>query len=166
VVGSVLLALTAIAGVWQSIQLYELEQGLLNRVVFGERMQEVTEPDARIVFATVRGRPGWYQHRTAQGDLLYHDPFDFYLSHRKGWSIGEDQISVGLLERLRRAGAGYFATYCCMYDERPVLADNPRGSELLQCLYPDVEVTPEWAIYRLEEPPSGAAESCEEQYSE
>lgn len=159
-VAGVLLALTIAASAWQSAKLFELTPNHLERVEFAKRLQQATSDEDRIVFATVREwRPGWYQHRTRQGEYLYHDPTDFYLSGRKGWSVAEEQVTIDMLEELRREGASFFATFCCMYREREVLADNPAVKNLIQCLYTNVDVNDRWWVVRLDEPSTNYCEA-------
>lgn len=116
------------------------------RVAFGERVKSLTEPDALIVFVIpYRGMPALYQHRTAYGEYLECDPMDFYYSHRKGWSLDENQASPEFIDTLRRRGAKYFATaYPKILERRPDLKVT------LDRSYTAIDITPKWIVYRLD----------------
>ena len=118
-----------------------------SRLELASQIRRLTESGAPLVFARPRFYPfhrEFYQHRTKEGEFLYCDPVDLYLSHRKGWSIDDVQASSGVLEKLRQRGAKYFATaYPEIFTSRPQL-------KAALSRYRALEVTPKWAIYRLE----------------
>jgi hypothetical protein len=121
------------------------------RVTFGQRVNQLTEPDALMIFVYPRlegiWRPEMLQRRTAQGAYIAVDPIDFYLSHRKGWSLDDVLATPAFVETRRQRGAKYFATFFPeIFDRHPDLRSA------LERNYQRVEVTPQWAIYRLEKP--------------
>jgi 4-amino-4-deoxy-L-arabinose transferase-like glycosyltransferase len=127
-----------------------------DRVAFAARVQALTEPSALIIMVRpYRGLPGLYQHRTAQGEYLECDPVDFYRSHRVGWSLDDRQATSAFIETLRTRGARYFATaFPEIFQKYPELkADLDRD-------YTPLEVTPAWAIYRLDQAASRRANSA------
>ncbi len=159
------LALILSASVWQSLQMFP-DTGLhLDRVAFGKRVQDLTEPDRKVVFVCRRAyRPGWYQHRTSEGEFLHHDCVDFYLSHRKGWSLGIDQVTPALLETLRQRGA----SYVCYFVADVRFAFNGRHPDVGRAFGPNctpIEVAPHWGIYRLVPPASAPPTSTSEEAS-
>lgn len=117
---------------------------------FDARVERLTEPDALVIFL----RPffpqeNYYhrQHRTAQGEFLSSFPRDFYLSHRKGFSLDGELATPALVETLRQRGARYLATpWVSMIAENPALADA------LASRYTPLVVTPEGLLYRLTPP--------------
>lgn len=126
-----------------------LPQSARDRLAFGKTVNSLTEPDALVIFALPLP-PFWhppYGHRTANGEYLGSDPVDFYLSHRKGWSIDESHASPEFVETLRQRGAKYFATFA-----PGILERRPDLKVELGRSHTPVEVTPRWAIYRLETP--------------
>jgi hypothetical protein len=126
------------------------------RIAFGKRVGMLTEPDALIIFAvplldSVSGadQKGFlYRHRTAEGEFLYDDPYDFYYSRRKGWSLDEVQASPEFVEVLRQRGAKYFATFF-----PGLLRRHPELVAALERFYTPMEVTPQWVLYQLTKPP-------------
>ncbi len=117
------------------------------RASFAAHVKELTETDALIIFVRPTA-PFWHlQHRTANGEYLTSEPVDFYLSHRKGWSIDENQGSPEFIDTLRKRGARYFATF---YPQ--IFARHPEAKIVLDRCYAPVEVTEGWAIYRLDAP--------------
>jgi len=117
-----------------------------DRIAFGHRVASLVRPDSLIVFAYPQSyTPIWYSHRTSDGDLIEGDPIDFYNSHRKGWSLSTSQTSPEMLEKLRRHGARYFATFF----PQNLLSDSPRMGGLLAGGYKSLEVTTQWAIYEI-----------------
>lgn len=136
-------------GIWQTRTWFLDDPWLRDRSAFGQRVQNLTEPDSRIVFLVTRGARSswWYQHRSSDGQILHHDPVDFYLSHRKGWSVGVDQITPALTESLRQRGAKYLA-----YFVADVFMALPRHPDMASAGGPGcspVEVDSHWGIYRL-----------------
>jgi hypothetical protein len=132
-------------------QLFSISLEHWQRVDFNKSVERLSEPDAPIVFA--RHRPdgfitAYYQHRTAWGEYLWCDPIDFYISHRKGWSVDALQVTPEFLETLQKRGAKYFATA----DVRLVFEQNPELKDALERSYTPVEVTRGWVIYRLDNP--------------
>ncbi len=131
-------------------------------VAFGQRVEQLTEPDKLMVFVKPRlpfikpqlHYERLYQHRTAQGERLLCDPVDFYLSHRKGFSLDDSLLTADFLEILRRRGARYFATF---YPQ--LLKENPQVQAALERDYTPLEVTAQWAIYRLDDPAERAKRS-------
>ncbi|HSM15690.1 MAG TPA: hypothetical protein VK845_01670, partial [Gemmatimonadales bacterium] len=127
------------------------------RIAFGERVNTLTEPGALVIFAvplldsvsTVDQKGFLYRHRTPEGEFLYDDPYDFYYSRRKGWSLDESQASPEFVEILRQRGAKYFATFF-----PGVLRRHPELVAALEQSYTPVEVTPKWVLYRLTKPPN------------
>jgi hypothetical protein len=85
-------------------------------------------------------------HRTPEGEYLECDPVDFYRSDRKGWSLDERQATPEFIAALRQRGAKYFATGFPEIFQR-----HPELKAELDRSYTPVEVTPDWAIYRLDE---------------
>jgi hypothetical protein len=124
--------------------------GHLARITFNEHVHRLAESNAPIVFAHHRNLPfdpSQYQHRTAEGEYLYCDPIDFYLSHHKGWSIDGVQATPEFVETLRRRGAKYFATQ----EAKHIFEQSPDLKTALERCYTPLEVTPEWVIYRLDD---------------
>jgi len=145
-----------------------IESWHIDRVAFGKRVEQQTEVGAPIVTAALRPEPErleWYQHRTAEGEYLYHDPADFYLSDRKGWSLGLDQVSPKFLQTLRLRGAQYFAIFYSPYGWTPAFKKRPEIKEWLDGSYTPVEITSKWAIYSLNEPLTTESNSLEEPVS-
>lgn len=135
---------------WQLRPMLNVRPGRFDRIAFGERLQELTEPDELIVFAARQPRdhpPEIYRHRTPEGEFLYCDPIDFYLSRRKGWNPDEYQATPEFLERVRGRGARYFATYfpAGIFERSPDLKQWLDSESTL------LEMTDRWAIYRLAE---------------
>ena len=98
--------------IWTSLQWFPNEQWHRTRVAFGKTIDRLTEPDALIIFLTPGvDRPGWFEHRTSWGQIMHHDPVDFYLSRRKGWSVRVNQMTPELAETLREKGARYVAYF-------------------------------------------------------
>jgi hypothetical protein len=157
-----LLALVAAAGLVSSAghlrDMMRVRQRLLPHVEMGRRIQEVTPPGDLVVFVVVREfedvKLADYRHRTAQGERLYSDPTDLYLSRRKGFSLDDAQATPEFVEELRRRGARWLAT------AEPELADlgGPgvlrRRPELRRALarYRAVEPGDDFAIWELVPP--------------
>ncbi len=119
-----------------------------DRIAFAERVASLTRrTDPIIMVIPYRGLRGLYQHRTAQGEYIECDPTDFYRSHRIGWSLDYRLARPAFVEALRARGARYFAT---AYPT--VLARHSDLQAELDSRYSAVEVTPRWAIYRLDKP--------------
>jgi 4-amino-4-deoxy-L-arabinose transferase-like glycosyltransferase len=146
------LALFVGYGAWQMSWLTVPHASSQARYEFGERLRQLTEPNSRIVIAQNVHRPGWFQHRTAQGELIGYMPMDFYLSHRKGWSISSEHANPEFLEALRQRGAAYFAAFCCQAKEGSVEKEYPQLYDYLACAYSPLEVTKSSVIYRLDPP--------------
>lgn len=147
---SIFLAIVGFS-IWQLNIMMQIKDIRLERITFGDRVNKVTEPSELIVFMAPKlypkeSHPEWYRHRTPQGEYLYCDPVDFYLSHRKGWSIDEEQATPEFLETLRQRGAKYLATFYPDIFER-----NPKLKPALDLSYTPVEITKRWAIYRLDD---------------
>jgi 4-amino-4-deoxy-L-arabinose transferase-like glycosyltransferase len=144
------------SAVWEAAQFYPNEPWQRERAAFGRRVQELTDPGEKVVYLSVRPhRPGWFQHVTRDGEVLGHDCADFYLGHRKGWSLGIDQTNPAKVEALRGRGARYL---CYFLGDFPfLLKRHPDPARVLGPSCRPVEVTPRWAIYRLVPPgdPSG-----------
>ncbi len=153
-----LIAALIAASAWRLGPMLSVDPERDSRIAFGQRIQELTEPDARIVFIARRPAdhpPEIYRHRTPEGEFLYCDPIDFYLSRRKGWNPDDYQATPELLERVRGRGARYVATFFPQVFER-----QPELKAWLDSAYTPLEITEEWAIYRMEEPadpPSAAS---------
>jgi len=125
------------------------------RVQFGQRVQQVTEPQALfILLKERRGLPRleYQQHRYAPGKYLCSDPVDLYLTHRKGWCMDHVQATPELIEEMRRRGAKYAAT------EFPELLKPGPLQTYLSANFQAVEITAQWAIYRLAPPVATAPE--------
>jgi hypothetical protein len=159
IVGLILLA--AVSGTWQSWRLLTVEPRLWAHLRFAARIKELTERNAPIIVGTMWKRPGWIQHRTAQGEYLFHDPVDFYLGHRKGWSINDTKLTASFVEELRRRGARYFAIYCCDYTESDTLKLDERLRNYLVCNHTELAIDPQWAIYRLDDARRSTNTDCE-----
>ncbi len=139
------------ASAWKLGEMLAIHPQRSTRIAFGQRVQELTEPDALIVFIARRPAdhpPEIYRHRTPEGEFLYCDPIDFYLSHRKGWNPDDFQATPELLERARGRGARYVATFFPQVFER-----QPELKAWLDAAYTPLEVTRAWAIYRMKAPP-------------
>ncbi len=150
-----------IGGNWMLRQLMRPREYLFERQAFAERVRELTDPEALVVFATVHGwdspSPENYRHRTEQGEMLYSDPRDFFLSHRKGFSIDDLQATPEFVEELRRRGARYFATAEAFGPVKPVAGPgvfdrHPELEAALRARYQPLEVTDRWAIFELTPP--------------
>lgn len=148
--GTAVIALALLALAARQIRpMVTVQPGRYDRIAFGERIQQLTEPDALIVFAARQPRdhpPQIYRHRTPDGEFLYCDPIDFYVSRRKGWNPDEYQATPEFMERVRGRGARYFATFF-----PTVLERNPDLEQWLDTESTLLEATDRWAIYRLVE---------------
>ncbi len=145
-----LIAALIAASAWRLAPMLSVDPERDARIAFGQRVQELTEPDALLVFIARRPvdhPPEIYRHRTPEGEFLYCDPIDFYLSRRKGWNPDDFQATPELLERVRRRGARYVATFFPQVFER-----QPELKTWLDSAYTSLEVTDEWAIYRMADP--------------
>lgn len=123
-----------------------------DRTAFGALVEQLVPADALIVFAEDRDRPQWFQHRAAEGELLGYMPTDFYLSHRKGWSISSPYTSPEFVETLRQRGASYYAIWCCDWGEMSVAAHYPSLTAYLACAHTPLSVAETRVIYALGEP--------------
>lgn len=163
VIATILLVVLGFS-VWLLSKMMHITDQKWDYLAYGERVQRLTESDAPIVFVSPRPfeppHPDIYRHRTAQGEYLYSYPLDFYVSHRKGWSIDEVQASPKFVETLHHRGAKYFATVHPRIFER-----HPDLKVALERSYTPVEVTSKWAIYRLDNP-STAKPSAGDQVDE
>lgn len=147
------LAMTIVYGPWQAAQMTRMFPSNAGRPAFGERLEALTLPNDQVVIGRHWNRPDWYQHRSADGDLLGYDPVDLYLSNRKGWSLFQDHLNTSYIESLRLQGADVFASYCCSgLNERWILDDRPALRESLACAYTPLDVNERWVIYRLDTP--------------
>jgi hypothetical protein len=133
--------------VWRwEIRNHSTPQKEWDRIAFASRVESLTEPSAAIIMVrSYRGMPALYQHRTSQGEYLECDPVDFYHSHRTGWSLDDRQAALAFIETLRGRGARYFAT---AFPE--IFEKHPGLKARLDAQYTPVDVTPRWAIYRLD----------------
>jgi hypothetical protein len=122
------------------------------RRAFAARLEALTTPDDRIVIAQNSGRTGWFQHRTAQGELLGYMPVDFYLSHRHGWSVADQYAQPAFIETLRGRGARYVAAFCCEWRERSIAQEFPILLPYLTCAHRPLVVTDRYMIFQLDEP--------------
>jgi hypothetical protein len=140
-------------GLLQAWQILQVPPWQIDRVNFGKRVNELTEPGSRVIFAYWQDDPRrgeWYQHRTPQGEYLFYMPAEFYLSHRKGWSINKEQVSPEFVETLRNRGAKYFATLAMESFKK-----STGLKAWLDCEHVALDVTSKWAIYRLRKPAAG-----------
>jgi 4-amino-4-deoxy-L-arabinose transferase-like glycosyltransferase len=121
------------------------------REAFGARLEALTDKNAGVVIAQHQYRRGaWFQHKTAEGELLGYVPVDFYLSRRKGWSITEEHATPAFIETLRQRGATHFAAFCCGWHIGSI-ADQFSGLiRYLGCAHTPLEVTETYAIFRLD----------------
>ncbi len=145
-----LIAALIAASAWRLGSMLSVDPERYSRIAFGQRVQELTEPDALLVFIARRPvdhPPEIYRHRTPDGEFLYCDPIDFYLSRRKGWNPDDFQATPELLEKVRGRGARYVATFFPQIFER-----QPELKAWLDSAYTPLEATEEWAIYRMDEP--------------
>ncbi len=122
------------------------------QMAFGRRVNELTKPGDLLVFVDIglpdaEKWPGTFRHRTPEGYFLWADPIDFYHSHRKGWSLDDEQATPEYIESLRTQGADYFAT---RFPE--IVEQKPALIKALTERYTPVERTPEWLIVRLDGP--------------
>jgi hypothetical protein len=145
-------ALTLSYGVWQYATLTAPYPFAAPRQEFAARVEKLVEPSARIVIAQNATRKGWFQHRTAEGELTGYMPVDLYLSHRKGWSVSDEQAQPAFLESLRRRGATYFAAFCCEWQDRPIADEFPELIRYLACAHTALAVERKFVIYRLDTP--------------
>jgi hypothetical protein len=147
---AVMLSLATVGyGAWRSISERSLDSSDWNRMSFARNIQELTESDAKIVFLSpeIDSAHKALNHRTPQGEYLNADPVDFYLAHRKGWSVGFPRATPRLVESLRQRGAKYLATFW------PSML--PRAPGLMEELQQNAEVisaTSFGVIYRLRDP--------------
>lgn len=143
-----LAGLVVLASFWSLCEFFPIESWQRDRWAFGERVRQLTDENARVIFLCQRPlRPGWFQHVSRRGEIFYYDCPDFYLSHRKGWSLGIDQITPELTESLRSRGASYV---CYMVSDFPLLlAKHPNLKRTLGQDLEPLEVTPRWGIFRL-----------------
>ncbi len=150
-----------IGSTWVLRNMMRPRQHLFERQAFAERVQALTEPEALVIFAIVREwdppSPENYRHRTEQGEMLYSDPRDFFLSRRKGYSIDDLQATPEFIEELRRRGARYFATAEAFEPVQPaggpgVFDRHPELEPALRARYRPLEVTDRWAIFELTPP--------------
>jgi hypothetical protein len=147
---AVMLSLATVGyGAWQSISERPLGPGDWNRVSFAQNIQELTESDAKIIFVTHQFFlvHESLHHRTPQGEYLDSDPVDFYLAHRKGWSVGMPRATPRLVESLRKRGAKYLATF-----SPNNLPQAPGLMEELQQNADVMRVKSFGVIYRLRDP--------------
>jgi len=145
---------TVICSGWRLHDFFQIETWDDRAMAFGQRVAELTEPDALMVFVQSGDDPRrgeWYQHRLAPGEYLLYNPRDFYLSRRKGWSLSDSQVSPELIDRLRQRGARYLGTFF-----PGSLDKNPRTRPWLEATQKRVEITPRWSLYRLVPPPPTA----------
>jgi hypothetical protein len=130
--------------------------------IFDARVERLTEPGALVIFLRPFFREeGYYhrQHRTAQGEFLSSYPRDFYLSHRKGFSLDAELATPAFIETLRQRGARYLATPWVK-----LIAENPALAEELVRRYTPLLVTPEGVLYRLDPPaPAGVPQPSKQQ---
>jgi hypothetical protein len=150
-----------IASTWHLRLMMRPRAYLFGRQAFAARVQALTDPDALVIFVIRREwepiSPEDYRHRTEQGEMLYSDPRDFYLSHRKGYSIDDVQATPEFVEVLRQRGARYLATAEAYgpldpSGETGVFERFPGLRDALDQRYRPLEVTKRWAIYELIEP--------------
>jgi len=137
-----------IFGVWKFNAMMSMEEQDFNQLAFGKQVNRLTEEDARIIFIAPRPHsryiPELYRHRTAEGERLYVDPVDFYLSHRKGWSLDEVQATPEFVETLRQRGAQYVAT---SYPE--IFTRQRELKAALDSRYTLIDINSGWAIYQM-----------------
>jgi 4-amino-4-deoxy-L-arabinose transferase-like glycosyltransferase len=84
------------------------------RMELGRRVAQLTEPEALLITVEQKStaRPQTiFEHRTAKGELLWGFPVDLYLSHRKGWSVGDKDATPAFIDSLRQQGAKYLVTF-------------------------------------------------------
>jgi hypothetical protein len=147
---AVLAGVVVLSG-WQIAGLLEIKETWRQRQAFGQRVQELTEEDALFVYVVpmpVEDPPlDIYRHRTPEGEQLYCDPVDFYLSHRKGWSLDEALATPERVEALRQRGAAYLGTFF-----PAVLERQPELKRLLDERHTLVGSEGRWSLYRLEDP--------------
>jgi 4-amino-4-deoxy-L-arabinose transferase-like glycosyltransferase len=147
VMAVVLLAVVGCSA-WQLHSMLHIKEFHWDWLAFGKRVNQLTEQTAGIIFVSPRPFdppiPEIYRHRTTQGERLYSLPTDFYLSHRKGWSVDEVQATPDFVEILRQRGAKYFVTF---FPE--IFKRHPNLKATLDASYLPVEVNSRWAIYKL-----------------
>lgn len=164
-----LLALVAVAGLASSaLELRKMmrpRHWLFARQEFCERVRAASEPEDLVVFVIRREwepiSPEDYRHHTKEGEMLYSDPRDFFLSHRKGFSLDDVQATPEFVEELRRRGVRFFATAEPYGPLVPSGNDGvfdrfPELREALDARYTAIEVGQGGAIYELTEPPEGS----------
>ena len=149
VVAFLLVWLTASAGLEIYVELRHSSREEEARL-FNARVERETEPDALVIFLRPF-YPGEHyyhrQHRTAQGEFFSSYPRDFYLSHRKGFSLDGELATPAMIETLRQRGARYLATPWVK-----MIAENPALADALARRYTPLIVTPEGVLYRLSPP--------------
>ena len=120
------------------------------RMAFAERVQALTDPRDLMIFVVPEPFPDHpdeiYRHRFAPGLFLYCDPRDFYLAHRKGWSLDDTQATPAFLDVLRERGARSVG----IFDKEQVFERQPELKAALELRHTPLEVTDRWALYRLE----------------
>lgn len=161
----IVLALAVLGGsVYQIRQFYAITNDEWQRVEFGRRVEQFSMPGERII--VLGWRPWrdqtlfWFQHRTEYGEYLFWYPQDFYLSHRKGWSLDAWMATPQFVETLRRRGARYFVTF-----SPELLSQEPSKGlglrEALDARHTKLEEAPHWLIYRLDPPPASVSGNSE-----
>jgi hypothetical protein len=152
-----LLALLLLSSTLQIRELLRLQDRYEATRSLDARVERLTEPDALVIFLRPyfpREQKGHNQHRTAQGEFCSSLPRDFYLSHRKGFSLDADAATPEFIETLRKRGARYLATpYLGVFEQEPLLAPS------LAQRYQLLALSPEGALYRLEAPSPAMASS-------
>lgn len=134
-------------GCWTFVNLAKPYPFAASRQAFAHRLATLTRPDDKIVIAQIVGRKGWYQHKTDRGEFLGYMPIDFYLSHRRGWSV--EDVKPGFIDELRMRGARYFAAFSY---EVPIIEKFPDLIPYLARTYKPLAITDHYVIYELSDP--------------
>ncbi len=145
--------LVVVFSAWQTAWFKAQAPWYQSRQAFGEDLNRLTQPSDRIVIAQKHTRRGWFQHRTAEGELIGYMPTDFYLSHRKGWSVSTEHAVPAFVEHLREKGATHIAAWCCQRDiQHGIATELPLLLAYLNCAQTPLRVTENYFIFQLNKP--------------
>ncbi len=115
---------------------YRPPSDVAEQLAFARRLRTLTPPEALVIIGRPAGRPlsaegavltagDGYVRREPDGTPLGHEPVELYQSHRKGWVVPANRITMDLLHDLKARGAKYFATrFPDELEERPALREG------------------------------------------
>lgn len=115
-------------------------------MAFARRVQELTPADALLVVGGYSHEPEGLRRLEADGLRLGSIPTELYQSHRKGWYVHTNHLSLDLLLNLRAKGADHFVT---VHPEE--LKHRPALRGRIEQNFQRLEKTDEWEIYSLAE---------------